>query len=124
MTFALFTRSDLVLSPGWKQIGDILLVIIGNAGLAFAMYGRCFENWRATVLAAILIALASLVTLFHPNDKLVWATGAITLIALIWAIRRHSLIASPPPIVETKEGTQAQLEDLAQMVGEAKRDIG
>jgi hypothetical protein len=55
---------------------------------------------------------------------LVWATGAITLIALIWAIRRHNLIASPAPVVETKEGAPARPEDLAQMVSEAKRDIG
>jgi membrane protein YdbS with pleckstrin-like domain len=60
--------------------------IVGNGGLAFAMYGRCYENWKANVLASILIALVSLVTLFHPNDTLVWATGAITLLALIWAI--------------------------------------
>jgi TRAP-type uncharacterized transport system fused permease subunit len=28
MTFALFTRSELVLSPGWKQIGDIGTIIL------------------------------------------------------------------------------------------------
>jgi TRAP-type uncharacterized transport system fused permease subunit len=124
MTFALFTRSELVLSPGWKQIGDIVLVIVGNGGLAFAMYGQCFENGKANALARILIALASLVTLFHPNDMLVWATGAITFVALIWAIRRHNSIASPAPVVETKEGGPPQAEDLAKMVGEARRDIG
>jgi TRAP-type uncharacterized transport system fused permease subunit len=124
MTFALFTRSELVLSPGWLQIGDIVVVIIGNAGLAFAMYGQCFDNWKVNALARILIAAASLVTLFHPNDKLVWGTAAITLVALIWAIRRHNSLASPAPVVEIKEGAPPQAEDLAKMVGEAKRDIG
>jgi hypothetical protein len=64
--------------------------------------------------------------LFHPNDQLVWATGAITLVALIWAIRRHSRIASPPklaPVIETKEGAP-RAEDLASVISEAKRDIG
>jgi TRAP transporter 4TM/12TM fusion protein len=124
MTFALFTRSELVLNPGWQQIGDIVLVIIGNGGLAFAMYGQCFENWKINVLARILIAAVSLVTLFHPNDTLVWGTAAITLVALIWAIRRHNSIASPPSVVETQEGVSPQGEDVARMVGEAKRDIG
>jgi TRAP transporter 4TM/12TM fusion protein len=124
MTFALFTRSDLVLNPGWAQIGDCLLVIVSNCGLAFAMYGQCTENWKVNALARILFALISLVTLFHPNDRLVWATGAITLLALIWAIRRHNSIASPEPVVETKEGGPARPEDLDRLVGEARRDIG
>ncbi|MBI2990974.1 MAG: TRAP transporter large permease subunit, partial [Deltaproteobacteria bacterium] len=32
MTFALFTRSDLVVKPGWGQIGDVLLVTTGTSG--------------------------------------------------------------------------------------------
>jgi TRAP transporter 4TM/12TM fusion protein len=126
MTFALFTRSALVLSPGWAQIGDCLLVIVSNCGLAFAMYGQCIENWKGNALARILFALVSLVTLFHPNDNLVWATGALTLLALIWAIRRHNVIASPKtvPVPETQEGGPPPSEDLDRLVGEARRDIG
>ena len=126
MTFALFTRSDLVVKPGWGQIGDILLVTVGNCGFAFAVFGRCIENMWGNILARILFALVSFVTLFHPNDTLVWATGAITLLALIWAIRRHNVIASPkmPPAPETKEGAPPRPEDLARVVGEARRDIG
>jgi TRAP transporter 4TM/12TM fusion protein len=126
MTFAPFTRSNLVTKPGWAQIGDCLLVAAACSGLAFAMFGRCTKNWRSNALARILIALASLVTLFHPNDKLVWGTGAITLLALIWAVRRHSLLASPKLAFapETKEGAPPRPEDLAKVIGEARRDIG
>jgi len=126
MTFALFTRSDLVVNPGWAQIGDILLVTVGNCGFAFAIFGRCIRNLWGDILARILIALVSFVTLFHPNDRLVWATGAITLLALIWAIRRHNVIASPKvaPAPETNEGAPPRPEDLARVVGEARRDIG
>ena len=122
-----FTRSNLVTQPGWAQIGDCLVVAAGCSGLAFAMFGRCIENRMGDALARLLIALFSLTTLFHPNDKLVWGTGAITLVALIWAIRRHSLIASPPklaPVSETKEGAPPRPEDLAGVISEAKRDIG
>jgi TRAP transporter 4TM/12TM fusion protein len=125
ITFALFTRSDLVVNPGWRQIGDILLVTTGTCGFAFAMFGQCFRNLWENILARILFAMVSSMTLFHPNDKLVWWTGAITLLALIWAIRRHNLIASPKvaPVPETEEGAPPP-EDLARVVGEARRDIG
>jgi len=126
LTFALFTRSNLVVKLGWAQIGDILLVTVGNCGFAFAVFGRCIRNWWGNILARILIALLSLVTLFHPNYTLVWATGAITLLALIWGIRRHNVIAAPKvaPTPETEEGAPPRPEDLAGVLGEARRDIG
>jgi len=125
ITFALFTRSNLVVKPGWAQIGDILLVTTGTCGVAFAVFGQCIRNVWGNILARILIALVSLVTLFHPNDKLVWATGAITLLAVIWAIRRHNLISLPKAASapETQEGAPAQSEDLDGVVAEARRDI-
>ncbi|MDP2976712.1 MAG: TRAP transporter large permease subunit, partial [Anaerolineales bacterium] len=125
ITFALFTRSDLVVNPGWAQIGDILLVTVGTCGLAFAVFGRCIRNLWGNILARILIALVSAVTLFHPNYTLVWATGAITLLALIWGISRHNVIASMKvaPAPETNEGAPPP-EDLARVVGEGRRDIG
>jgi hypothetical protein len=69
--------------------------------------------------------MVSSVTLFHPNDKLVWWTGAITLIALIWGIRRHNVIAplKVAPAPETQEGA-APAADVAGVVAEARRDIG
>ena len=125
VTFAIFTRSNVVVNPGWAQIGDILLITTGTCGFAFAMFGQCFRNLWGNILARILFAMVSSVTLFHPNDKLVWWTGAITLLALIWAIRRHNVIASPKaaPAPETEEGA-APSEDVAGVVAEARRDIG
>jgi hypothetical protein len=101
-------------------------VTVGNCGFAFAVFGRCIRNWWGNILARILIALASLVTLFHPNYTLVWATGAITLLALIWGIRRHNVIAplKVAPTPETEEGAPPRTEDLAGVLGEARRDIG
>jgi TRAP transporter 4TM/12TM fusion protein len=126
VTFALFTRSGLVGKPGWGQIGDILLVAVGNCGLAFSMFGRCIVNSRGNTLARILIALVAIVTLFHPNDTLVWATGALTLLALIWAIGRHNLIAAPegPPLSEAKAAAPTRPEDIGAVISEARRDIG
>jgi TRAP transporter 4TM/12TM fusion protein len=126
LTFALFTRSNLVVKLGWGQIGDVLLVTVGNCGFAFAVFGRCIRNLWGNILVRILIAAVASVTLFHPNDKLVWATGAITLLALIWGIRRHNVIAplKVVPAPETEEGAPPRPEDLAGVVHEARRDIG
>jgi TRAP-type uncharacterized transport system fused permease subunit len=126
ITFALFTRSDLVVKPGWGQIGDILVVTTGTCGVAFAMFGRCFENWKADVPARLLFAIVSLASLFHPNDSLVWWTGAITLAALIWGIARHNVIASPKeaPVPDGGESALAPAVDLDRVIAEARRDIG
>jgi TRAP transporter 4TM/12TM fusion protein len=126
LTFALFTRSNLVVKLGWAQIGDILLVTVGNCGFAFAVFGRCIRNFWGNILARILIAFVASMTLFHPNDKLVWVSGAITLVALIWGIRRHNVIAplKVAPAPETGEGAPPRPEDLEEVLGEARRDIG
>lgn len=126
MTFALFTRSDLVVNPGWRQIGDVFMVTVGTCGVAFSLFGHCIKNWKGNVVARLLMALLSFMTLYHPNDTLIWATGGVTLLALIWAVGRHNRIASPElaPSGEPDEGSPTRPEDLASMVAEARRDIG
>jgi TRAP-type uncharacterized transport system fused permease subunit len=126
MTFAIFTRSEMAVKPGWGQTGDVLVVTVGTCGVAFAMFGRCIENSQGDVLARILIAALAAATLFHPNDKLAWGTAAITLVALVWGIVRHNRIAPPRGASEPEAAVSApaQPEDLARVVAEARRDIG
>jgi TRAP transporter 4TM/12TM fusion protein len=126
LTFAIFTRSEMAVKPGWGQIGDIVLVTVATCGVAFAMFGRCIENWKGDFVARLLVALIAFATLFHPNDTLVWGTGAITLVALAWGIRRHNEIAPPKdmPAPETSGSAPVPPEDLAKVIAEARRDIG
>jgi TRAP transporter 4TM/12TM fusion protein len=124
MTFAIFTRSEMAIKPGWGQVGDVLVVTAGTCGVALAMFGRCVENVRGDAAARVLIAVLAFVTLFHPNDKLVWGTAAATLAALIWGIRRHNEIAPPADAPSAEPAPGAPGDDLAGMVAEAKRDIG
>jgi len=126
MTFAIFTRSEMAIKPGWGQIGDVLVVTTGTCGVAFAMFGRCFENWKPDVAARVLFAVVSLVTLFHPNDKLIWGTAAVTLVALIWGIRRHNRIAPPKdmPVADAVAPVPPSDADLDRVIAEARRDIG
>src|SRR4051794_748691 len=125
MTFAIFTRSDLVVNPGWGQIGDIVLVTVSTCGVTFAMFGRCFEKPLADAALRILLAVLSFVTMFHPNDTLVWGTGAVTLPLLIWAVCRHRLIAPPKSAVAVSTTVpDSSASDLQQVLAEAKREVG
>ena len=67
MTFAIFTRSNLVVNPGWWQIGDMLLVAIACCGITYAIFGRFSHNWRSDMMMRAALALASFVMMFHPE---------------------------------------------------------
>ena len=95
MTFAIFTRSDLVVSPGWWQVADTFLVAVGCCSLTFAMFGRFFRNWRADTMIRAAFALASFVMLFHPNDNVPRVMVVIVLPAVIYGVMRHTRIAPP-----------------------------
>jgi TRAP transporter 4TM/12TM fusion protein len=95
MTFAIFTRSDIVVKPGWWQIADTLLVAIGCCSLTFAMFGRFFRNWGWDMMIRTLFALASFVMLFHPNDTVPRILVVIVLPAVIYGVVRHLRIAPP-----------------------------
>jgi TRAP-type uncharacterized transport system fused permease subunit len=123
MTFAIFTRSNLVVNPGWLQIGDAVLVTVSTCGIAFAMFGRCFVNAGADIFARIVLAIASLVTMFHPNDTLVWGIGALVLAALTWCIWQHGLIAPPKATAVPVGAGAAPSGDVADLISQAKREL-
>ena len=96
MTFAIFTRPDMVVNPGWPQLVATVLVFIGTSGVAFALFGRFLDNIAGNVLLTGLLALGSFVVLFHPNDTISMAAAAVVLPATLIGIWRHRLIAPPP----------------------------
>ena len=124
MTFAIFTRSELVVNPGWAQIGDVVLVTVSTCGVTFAMFGRCLRNPVADISARILIAIVSFVTMFHPNDTLVWGSAAVTLVALVWAVAQHRQIAPPKTPLVAPESAAPSIDELSPVLAEARRDIG
>jgi TRAP transporter 4TM/12TM fusion protein len=95
MTFAIFTRSDMVVNPGWPQIAATLLVFVGTGATAFAMFGRFMQNLAADVSLRILLALVAFVTLFHPSGNVAVAAAAIVLPATLFGIWRHRHFALP-----------------------------
>jgi TRAP transporter 4TM/12TM fusion protein len=123
MTFAIFTRSNMVVNPGWMQLADTILVLVATCGITFAMFGRCLENPGADIAARVLLAAVSFVTMFHPNDTLVWIPGAVVLVALCLGIWRHRIIA-PPKGVAALVGQSARADEISGVLAEARRDVG
>jgi len=102
MTFAIFSRSEMVVNPGWTQVGSTLVVTVGTCGTALAMFGRIVENPAGDILLRSVLILAAFVALFHPDDTVSAATAAFVLAATIFGVLRHRQIAPP------KGGLQAQ----------------
>jgi TRAP transporter 4TM/12TM fusion protein len=74
MTFAIFTRSDMVVNPGWPQVVATALVFVGTAGISFAMFGRYLAQLAADIPLRLILAALSFVVLLHPSDT--WAMFA------------------------------------------------
>ena len=93
MTFAMFSRSEIVVNPGWTQIGSTLVVTISTFGAALAMFGRLMENKAGDFLLRTVLMLLAFVALFHPDDKISAATAGFVLVAIVFGIMRHRRIA-------------------------------
>jgi TRAP-type uncharacterized transport system fused permease subunit len=102
MTFAIFVRSKLVVTPGWGMIGDMLLVAIACWGITFAMFGRMVRNRGSDVMLRAALALASLVVMLHPDGNVALGAAICVLPAAIYGTYCHRLIAPP------KRGMESQ----------------
>ena len=123
MTFAIFTRSNMVVTTGWLQIADTILVLVSTCGVAFAMFGRFFESFAADIPSRVLLAVLAFVTMFHPSDTFVWLPGIAVLVAVLIGIWRHRLIAAPPALPAGEPGDFVPALD-DRMIAGAKRDFG
>jgi len=95
MTFAIFSRSEMVVTPGWIQVATTLVVTIGTCGTALGMFGRLVENPAADYLLRAVLILVSFVALFYPDDIVSAATAAVVLAATIFGVLRHLQVAPP-----------------------------
>jgi TRAP transporter 4TM/12TM fusion protein len=95
MTFAIFTRPDIVVNPGWPQIVATALVLISTCGITFAMFGRFFEHAGADILSRLALAGVAFVNMFHPDDRVATAACGAVVVALAAGVWRHRRIAQP-----------------------------
>ncbi len=120
MTFAIFTRSNMVITTGWLQIVDTVLVLIGTCALAFAMFGRFTAHTAADIALRLVLAALAAFVLFHPNDTWALAASPLCAILMIAGILRHHM-AAPPAMLEAETADTSQ--DLSALVMEAKREM-
>ena len=89
MTFAIFSRSEMVVTPGWTQIGSIVVVTIGTCGTALAMFGRLIEGKVGDILLRAVLMAAAFGALFYPDDTVSAIIAAVVLVATVFGVIRH-----------------------------------
>jgi TRAP transporter 4TM/12TM fusion protein len=126
MTFAVFTRTDMVVNPGWPQIAATALVLISTCGITFAMFGRYTDNVALDVALRLGLAAISFVTMFHPDDTVSTAVAVPVVLAVLAGIWRHRVVAPPKSFEHMPEDAIAPQPsgDFAAMAAEARRDYG
>ena len=95
MTFAIFTRFNLVVNPGWPMIGDMLLVAIACWGITYAIFGKFSLNLASNILLRAALALASFVIMFHPNSTVSLMVSVVVVPVTLYGVIRHRRIAPP-----------------------------
>jgi TRAP-type uncharacterized transport system fused permease subunit len=86
-----FTRPELVLEPGFAQIGAMLLIMAALVGVTFSLQAQ-FTDHRALdwVLRIVLFAIA-MVVLLHPDRRIaISACIPIGLYVGYWILRRRN----------------------------------
>jgi TRAP transporter 4TM/12TM fusion protein len=124
MTFAIFTRPNMVVNPGWLQIADTMLVLISTCGITFAMFGRYLDQKAADIALRCLLAAVALFCMFHPDMTMSAMAATLVVPAFAVGVWRHRIIAAPKVVAQPADGPAAPSADLSKLVAEARRDIG
>jgi TRAP transporter 4TM/12TM fusion protein len=92
-----FTHPELVLEPGFAQIGAMLIIMIATVGITFALQAQFCDRWEIDVPLRLILAAIALVVLLHPDPWLVSvACVLVGLFAGYWIMRRrHPPVAAP-----------------------------
>ena len=93
MTFAIFSRGEMVVQPGWGQAASTLVVLIGTCGTALGIFGRLLENSTADVLARTALVILAFAALFYPADHISAVIAALVLALTVFGVLRHRRIA-------------------------------
>ena len=93
MTFAIFSRAEMVVNPGWTQVGTTLVVAIGTCATALGMFGRLAKSKLADILLRTALIVVAFVALFYPDDNVSAITSVFVLLVSIVGVMRHRQIA-------------------------------
>jgi TRAP-type uncharacterized transport system fused permease subunit len=123
MTFAIFTRSNMVTTVGWLAMADTLLVLASTLGITFAMFGRTHNNRAVDLLLRCLVAAIAFGAMFHPDMSVAALVAGVVMLAVIAGVARHIQLAPKSYAIEGAEAGAISDSDLA-LLASAKRDIG
>lgn len=101
MTFAIFTRFNLVVKPGWMMILNLLLVAGGCWGISYSVFGKFSNNRISDLVVRVAFVLASAVVLFHPNTKVSMMLAVIVVLTTFYGVIRHRRIAPPKEVIQS-----------------------
>jgi TRAP transporter 4TM/12TM fusion protein len=122
MTFAIFSRSEMVISPGWAQLVATILVLIGTSGVTVAMFGR-YLAWPASDIPVRCgLAALSFVVMLHPSQTVAILVAVAVVPFSLIGIWRHRRLAAPE-IARPSDTVAAPAADVAAIVAEAKREL-
>jgi TRAP-type uncharacterized transport system fused permease subunit len=122
MTFAIFARSEIVISPGWAQVLATILVLIGTSGVAVAMFGRFLARPATDIPVRCALAALSFMVMLHPSQTVAMLVAAAVVPFTVIGIWRHQSL-SAPEIAQPAETVAAPPEDVAELLAEAKREL-
>jgi TRAP transporter 4TM/12TM fusion protein len=123
MTFAIFTRSNMVTTTGWLAAADTLLVLASTLGITFAMFGRTHRNGAIDVSLRCLLAAIAFGAMFHPDMSVAALVAGVVVLAIVGGVVRHIQIAPKTYAIDAAETSAVSDSDLA-LLASAKRDIG
>lgn len=124
MTFAIFTRSNMVTTTGWLQVADTLLVLVSTLGITFAMFGRTHRNVFVDILLRCGVAAISFVVMFHPDMRMSATVAVLVTLAVIAGIYRHIQFAPKTFTIADTKIDAVPSNGLSPVLAEARRDIG
>jgi TRAP transporter 4TM/12TM fusion protein len=122
MTFAIFSRSEMVITPGWIQVLNTIAMIIGTCGVAYALFGRFSRAKAVDVGGRLGLTVLSGIILFHPNDVIALACSAPGLAILVFGLWRYQSIAPKPAAAAEQVESAGKDEGLEELLQEGKRE--
>src|SRR5262245_48762236 len=103
MTFAIFTRTNMVVNPGWLMVADTLLVLASTLGITYAMFGRFHPRTAIDIVLRCGIAAIAFLVMFHPDMRISGAVACVLAPLIVLGIYRHIQLA---PKTYTLGGTE------------------
>lgn len=110
MSFAIFVRTDMVVTPGWPQVLDTYLVAAGSLGFTFSMFGRFIKNRMHDIILKLAFSLLALVPLFHPDQTMAVIGGVVVTVILVIGVIQHKKVSEPKKAKGKKGATPAPAE--------------